>query len=409
MTLAAIAGAEAKLLLPTYDRHRVLFRRGRGCYLYDAQGRRYLDFLSGIGVNALGYGHPAVQRALARQAGRLIHVSNLFYHEYQAALARRLTTLAGLDRAFFTNSGTEAIEGALKLARAYARRQSRNGRRPPWRILALENSFHGRTFAALAATGQRKYRTPFAPLVPGIRFVRFNDVRDLERRFDATVCAVLLEPIQGEGGIRPLSRDFFARARSLARRHNALLIADEIQCGLGRTGRYFAFHDYGIRPDVVTVAKPLAGGLPLGAILTRERVALAFHPGIHGTTFGGGPLACAVALAFLETLEQGRLLAHVRRMGRYLRRRLEGLQRTYDWIRAVRGAGLMLGMELGFPGKAIVREALSCGVILNCTHDTVLRFLPPYIIERRHVDELMETLGPIFARVDAERRSAKPQ
>ena len=287
MTFAAVSRAEAALLLPTYDRHRVLFRRGRGCYLYDASGRRYLDFLSGLGVNALGYGHPAIQRALLQQAARLIHVSNLFYHDYQAALARRLKKISGLDRAFFTNSGTEAVEGALKLARTYARLHSANGRRSRWRILALENSFHGRTFAALAATGQPKYRTPFAPLVPGIRFVRFNDVRDLERQFDSTVCALLLEPIQGEGGIHPVSQKFFARARALTRQHNALLIADEIQCGLGRTGRYFAFQGYGIQPDVVTVAKPLAAGLPLGAILVRERVAGCFHPGIHGTTFGG--------------------------------------------------------------------------------------------------------------------------
>lgn len=409
MNLATVARAEAALLLPTYDRQRVLFRRGRGCYLYDARGRRYLDFLSGIGVNALGYGHPAIRRALVGQAARLIHVSNLFYHDYQAALARQLTRISGLDRAFFTNSGTEAIEGALKLARAYARLHSANGRRPRWRILALENSFHGRTFAALAATGQRKYRAPFAPLVPGIRFVRFNDVRDLERKFDASVAAVLVEPIQGEGGIQPLRREFFARARSLTRQQNALLIADEIQCGLGRTGRYFAYQGYGIEPDVVTVAKPLAAGLPLGAILTRERVARSFHPGIHGTTFGGGPLACAVALAFLETLEREHLLTHIRKMGAYFRARLEELCQKYSWIREVRGTGLMLALELAFPGKAVVRQALARGVVINCTHDTVLRFLPPYIIEKQHVDELMETLDAVFARVDVGQRSAQEQ
>ena len=407
MTLAGVKRAEAALLVPTYDRQPVLFRRGRGCYLWDADGRRYLDFLSGIGVNALGHGHPAVRRALAAQAGRLLHVSNLFYHDYQAALARTLVKISGLDRVFFTNSGTEAIEGALKLARAYARLHSSNGHKPRWRILALENSFHGRTFAALAATGQKKYRAPFAPLVPGVRFVRFNDVRDLERQFDASVCAILIEPIQGEGGIQPVSREFFARARALAQRRNALLIADEIQCGLGRTGRWFAFEHYGIQPDIVTVAKPLAAGLPLGAILARERVALAFHPGMHGTTFGGGPLACAVALAFLETLERERLLARVRRVGGYFCARLEELKKKYEWIREVRGQGLMLGVELAFPGKAIVREALARGVILNCTQDTVLRFLPPYIIGERQVDKVIATLAEIFAGVDAEPRSAK--
>lgn len=407
MTLASVARAEAALLLPTYNRYRVLFRRGRGCYLYDADGRRYLDFLSGIGVNALGYDHPAIHRTLRRQAARLIHTSNLFYHDHQAALARQLRKISGLQRAFFTNSGTEAVEGALKLARAYARRHSPNGRRPRWRILALDNSFHGRTFAALAATGQRQYRTPFAPLVPGIRFLRFNDVRDLERKFDSSVCALLLEPIQGEGGIHPVSRAFFARARALTRKHNALLIADEIQCGLGRTGRYFAYQAYGVLPDVVTVAKPLAAGLPLGAILTRERVARCFHPGSHGSTFGGGPLACAVALAFLETLERERLLAHVRRLGAYFRARLEEFRRKYEWIRAVRGTGLMLGLELSFPGKAIVQEALARGVILNHTQDTVLRFLPPYIIGRQHVDQLIETLEAIFTRLDTEPKKKK--
>ncbi|MFQ5664417.1 MAG: aspartate aminotransferase family protein [Terriglobia bacterium] len=407
MTLASVARAEAALLLPTYNRYRVLFRRGRGCYLYDADGRRYLDFLSGIGVNALGYDHPAIHRTLRRQAARLIHTSNLFYHDHQAALARQLRKISGLQRVFFTNSGTEAVEGALKLARAYARRHSPNGRRPRWRILALDNSFHGRTFAALAATGQRHYRTPFAPLVPGIRFLRFNDVRDLERKFDSSVCALLLEPIQGEGGIHPVSRAFFARARALTRKHNALLIADEIQCGLGRTGRYFAYQAYGVLPDVVTVAKPLAAGLPLGAILTRERVARCFQPGSHGSTFGGGPLACAVALAFLETLERERLLAHVRRLGAYFRARLEEFRRKYEWIRAVRGTGLMLGLELSFPGKAIVQEALARGVILNHTQDTVLRFLPPYIIGRQHVDQLIETLEAIFTRLDTEPKKKK--
>jgi len=383
----------------------VLFERGRGCYLYDADGKRYLDFLGGIAVNALGHAHPALRRALVDQSRRLFHVSNLFYHPYQAALARHLARLSGLDRAFFTNSGTEAIEGALKLARAYARLNSSNGHRPRWRILAVENSFHGRTFGALAATGQAKYRKPFEPLLPGVRFVRFNDVADLERKFDSSVCAVLLEPIQGEGGIYPVTPAFFARARALTRRNNSLLIADEIQTGLGRTGRWFAYQGYGIEPDIVTVAKPLAGGLPLGAILARERVALAFKPGSHGTTFGGGPLACRVALAFLETVERERLLPHVRRVGAYFRARLEKLAAGHSWVKEVRGQGLMLAMELTRPGKDIVLQALDRGLILNCTHDTVLRFLPPFIIQPRHVDAAVAILADVFARADAEQRS----
>jgi acetylornithine aminotransferase/acetylornithine/N-succinyldiaminopimelate aminotransferase len=397
VSLATVRKAEAAFLLPTYDRLPVLLRRGQGCYLWDDRGRRYLDFLGGIAVNALGYNHPAIRRALARQAGRLIHVSNLFYHDFQAALARRLTEISGLDRVFFTNSGTEAIEAALKLARAYARRHSPNGRRPRWRILAMENSFHGRTFGALSATSTKKYREPFAPLVPGVRFVRSNDVRDLERKFDASVCAVLLEPIQGEGGICPVSRRFLARARALTRKSNALLLVDEIQCGLGRTGRWFAYQGYGIEPDVVTVAKPLAAGLPLGAVLARERVALAFQPGMHGTTFGGGPLACATALAFLETVARKRLLARVRRRGEYFRARLEELKRQHAIVKEVRGAGLMLALQLSVSGKPFVRAALDRGLILNCTHETVLRFLPPFIVSQNQIDECVRTLDNLLA------------
>ncbi|MGH9813556.1 MAG: aminotransferase class III-fold pyridoxal phosphate-dependent enzyme, partial [Candidatus Acidiferrales bacterium] len=303
----------------------------------------------------------------------------------------------------------EAIEGALKLARAYARLNNSNGRKPKWRILALDNSFHGRTFGALAATGQAKYRAPFLPLMPGVRFVKFNDVRDLERQFDSSVCAILLEPIQGEGGIQPLSAEFLRRARQLARNRNALLIADEIQCGLGRTGHWFASEWLGIQPDVVTVAKPLAAGLPLGAILATERAARAFHPGMHGTTFGGGPLACAVALAFLETIERERLLVNIRRTGRYFRARLEELKKRYDFIRTVRGAGLMLAVELSFPGKEVVKLALAQGVIINCTHNTVLRFLPPYITQPKHVDKVVSVLDSIFAQIQAAQRSAPNQ
>ncbi len=240
MNLATVIRSEEKWLLPTYDRQKVLFEKGRGLYLWDSRGNRYLDFLSGIGVNALGHSHPAISSTLKKQAGRLIHVSNLFFHEYQAELAKRLTKISGLDRAFFCNSGTEAWEGALKLARAYARTQNNNGHKAKWRLLALENSFHGRTFGSLATTGQEKYRHPFTPLVPGVGFVAFNDVEDLKRQFDGSVCAICLETIQGEGGIRPLTPEFLQVARELADRTGALLILDEIQCGLGRTGRYFA-------------------------------------------------------------------------------------------------------------------------------------------------------------------------
>src|SRR5579863_4745220 len=273
MNLATVARTEQELLLPTYDRQKVLFTHGRGVYLWDADGKKYLDFLSGLGVNALGHAHPAIQKVLKKQAGRMIHVSNLFFHEFQAELAKRLTKISGMQKAIFSNSGTEAWEGALKLARALARMENSNGHKAKWRILALENSFHGRTFGSLATTGQAKYRHPFAPLLPGVSFVAFNDVEDLKRQFDGSVCAVCMETIQGEGGINPVSAEFLQTARKLSEGTGALLIIDEIQCGLGRTGRYFAYQHYAVTPDIVTVAKPLAAGLPLGAILTTNLVA----------------------------------------------------------------------------------------------------------------------------------------
>ncbi len=392
MSLAAVTRQEAKLLLPTYERQPILFERGRGVYLWDADGKRYLDFLSGIGVNALGHAHPAIQSVIKRQSAKLIHVCNLFFHEYQAELAHQLTKISGLDRAFFCNSGTEAIEGALKFARAYARTKSPNGNKPKWRILALDNSFHGRTFGALATTGQEKYRAPFEPLVPGVEFVKFDDPEDLERKFDSTVCAVCLETIQGEGGISPVSTNFLKLARELTVNNGALLILDEIQCGLGRTGRHFAYQHYDIKPDIVTVAKPLASGLPLGAIITTNEVASCVKPGMHGTTFGGGPLACSVAVEFLR--QEQKLLGHVRGLGKYFHAQLKKLAAKHAAVREVRGLGLMQCIELDSVelAKAVVKQLLEQGIIINRTHDTVLRFLPPYIIERKHVDQVVSAL-----------------
>jgi acetylornithine aminotransferase/acetylornithine/N-succinyldiaminopimelate aminotransferase len=397
MNLAAVMRSERQVLLPTYDRQKVLFEKGRGVYLWDSRGKRYLDFLSGIGVNALGHAHPAIQVVLKRQASRLIHVSNLFFHPYQAELAKRLTRISGLDRAFFCNSGTEAWEGALKLARAYARTLCTNGHKPKWRILALDNSFHGRTFGSLATTGQAKYRDPFGPLLPGVSFVEFNDVADLKRQLDGSVCAVCLETIQGEGGIRPVSSEFMRAARELTKKSGALLILDEIQCGLGRTGRYFAYQHYDVQPDVVTVAKPLAAGLPLGAFLTTNRAATAFHPGMHGSTFGGGPLACAVAVEFLRVLDQ--LLGQVEATGKYFRTQLESLKSKHACVADVRGMGLMLAMELHSAdlAKAVVTELLRRRILINRTNDTVLRFLPPYIIQKKHVNQVVRTLDEVLS------------
>ena len=408
MSLASVMRSEASLLLPTYERNPVLFTHGRGVYLWDSKGKKYLDFLSGLGVNALGYAHPAIQAVVARQSAKLIHLSNLFFHEYQAELAKRLTKISGFDRAFFCNSGTEAWEGALKLARAYAHAQNHNGHKAKWRMIALENSFHGRTFGSLATTGQQKYRTPFAPLMPGVGFVALNDLEDLKRQFDGSVCAICLETIQGEGGVFPVSPEFLKLARELTEKHGALLIIDEIQCGLGRTGQYFAYQDYGVQPDIVTVAKPLAAGLPLGAILTSNKVASCMHPGLHGTTFGGGPLSCAVAVEFLKQMEK--LLPHIRTIGGYFRSRLEDLAAQYPQVREVRGLGLMLALDLNSAdlAKAVAKQLLQEGIIINRTHETVLRFLPPYIIQEKHVDQLINTLDSALLNIARARTPVPP-
>jgi len=399
MKLDEIRAAEARLLLSTYDRSPVLFVGGEGLHLIDEKGDRYLDLLSGIGVNALGYNHPAIVETIARQSRALIHISNLYYHEGQAELALRLTERTGLDRAFFANTGTEAWEGALKLARAYAGLRRGEGAKIGTKFLALEQSFHGRTFGSMSTTYKDKYREPFAPVVPGVEFVRFNDVADLRAKFSNEVCAILVEAIQGEGGVRPLTQEFFAEARALASSTGALLIADEIQAGMGRTGKWCAYQHYGIRPDVTTLAKPLAGGIPLGAVLCTEEVARVIHAGMHGTTFGGGPLACAVGIAVIDTIEKEGLLTHATEMGNYLQERLRWLAARHETIVDVRGKGLMVAAELDSAdlGKLTVAEMLKRRILINCTSDTVLRFLPPFIVQREHVDEAIQALDEIFA------------
>src|SRR6266567_5380983 len=398
MTFEQVAELEKETLVPTYDRLPILAVRGEGCYLYDDRGKKYLDFLGGLAVNALGYGHPEVLAVLRDESESLLHVSNLLYNRYQAPLAQKLAALAGLDRVFFASSGAEVTEGAMKLARAYARKQhASSGSFDRVEILALENSFHGRTFGALAATWPVKYRQPFEPLVPGVRFVRLNDVGHLRDSFSPRVAAILIETIQGEGGVVPIGEEFLKGAQELCRSTGALFIADEIQCGLGRTGRFFAFQKYGLQPDVVLVAKPLAAGLPLAALIARDAVAQAFSPGMHGTTFGGGPLQCRLALKVLEILERPGMLDRVRDLGTYFRRQLEKLREELPIIRQVRGNGLMVGAALEVPGKDVVRQALEAGFLMNCTQDKILRFLPPLVIERRHVDELLECLRTILA------------
>jgi len=398
-----------QFLMPTYKRQPIVFTHGRGCYVYDSRGKKYLDFLGGIAVNALGHAHPRIVKVIRRESARAIHLSNLFHNSFQGPLARKLAQWSGMDRVFFSNSGAEAIEGALKLARLYGRSPSDAPGSPArrHRILALENSFHGRTFGAVSVTATEKYRLPFAPLVPGIEFVRFNDIADLESKFDDTVCAILFETIQGEGGIYPVSEDFWNRARALATKNGALLIADEIQCGLGRTGRYFAYQKFSSKPDVVLVAKPLAAGLPLGAILTSEAVAQKVSPGLHGTTFGGGPLACATALEFLNVIEDENLLENIRLRGAELREGLSALAAKFPFVREIRGEGLILGIELSIEGAPFVQQALLKGLLINCTHDFTLRFLPPFLVTRAQVRQFLRLLEKLFVTTPQKAASAE--
>ena len=410
--LDPIRAAEQRLLISTYDRSPILFVGGEGVHIVDESGTKYLDLLSGIGVNALGYNHPAIVDTIAAQSRKLIHTSNLYYHEGQAEVALRLTERTGLDRAFFANTGTEAWEAALKLARAYAGVRRSEGAKIGTKFLALEQSFHGRTIGSVATTYKDKYREPFAPVMPGVEFVRFNDLADLRAKFSTDVCAILVEAIQGEGGVRPLTQEFFAEARALADSTGALLIADEIQSGMGRTGKWCAYQHYGIsgvpadrsssvgwiQPDVTTLAKPLAGGLPLGAVLCTEEVARCFHAGMHGTTFGGGPLACAVAVAVIDTIEKDGLLANATQVGDYFQQQLRALAQRHEAIVDVRGKGLMVAAELDSAdlAKLTVAEMLKRRILINCTSDTVLRFLPPYILERSHVDTAIAALDEIL-------------
>ncbi len=399
MKLASIQAAEKKLLLQTYERNPYLFVNGQGVYLIDENGQDYLDLLSGIGVSALGYAHPAVEKAIVEQSSKLIHTSNLFFNEHSAELALRLTEISGLDRVFLCNSGTEAWEAALKLARAHAGLLRAEGQTIGTKFLALEHSFHGRSMGSVATTHKEKYRLPFAPVMPGVEFVCFNDVADLRAKFSNEFCAVCIEPVQGEGGIHPVSQEFFEAARALCNSTGALLLADEIQSGMGRTGKWFAYQHYGIQPDVTTLAKPIANGIPIGAMLCNNEAARAITPGMHGTTFGGGPLACAVAIAVIDTIKKENLLDHIRDVGDFFHAELSRLATRHDCIVDVRGSGLMLGLELNSADLAqqVAAQLMERRIIVNRTSDTVLRFLPPFILERKHVETAIKALDEIVS------------
>jgi len=391
----SVIDLEREALLQNYARYPLVLARGKGCYLYDLGGKRYLDFITGIGVNALGHAHPRITKIIREQAGLLLHTSNLYYHQYQGPLAARLVKMSGLARCFFANTGTEAMEGGLKMIHSHG-----HAIHPEkYEVISLENSFHGRTLGALSITGQAKYRADFEPLVPGARFVPANDLAALEAAFSERTAGIVLEMIQGEGGINPLTPEFAAKARELADRYNALLVADETQCGVGRPGTYFAYQrtSHITMPDIMVTAKPLACGIPLGVIMANEKAAAAIKPGMHGSTFGGGPLACRVALEFCDILDG--LLDQIQRVGGYLHVELNELARKHSFIKEVRGFGLMIGVELAMPGKQLVLDAMAEGLLINCTHDTVLRMLPPYIITEKDVDQAIRTLGKVFAKV----------
>jgi len=382
-----------KFVMKTYGRYPVTFVRGLGSRVWDAEGKEYIDFLSGIAVNALGHCHPAVVRAIKEQSDKLLHVSNLYHIESQAELAKLLIEHSFADKAFFCNSGAEANEAAIKLARKYAKDKGEPDR---FEIITMKQSFHGRTLAAITATGQEKFHKGFEPLVPGFRYIQFNDIPAANAAVNDSTCAVLVEPVQGEGGVRPADKDYLRALRDLCNERGALLIFDEVQCGMGRTGKLFAYEHYNVQPDIICLAKALGGGVPIGAILATEEAARSFSPGTHAATFGGNPLSCAAGVAVLKTLLSPGFLEHVNARSDYFRKGLEKLKANHPVIREIRGLGLMMGLELAEEGTSLVNECLNRGFLINCTMGNVLRFLPPLIIEEEEIDLLLEALDGIL-------------
>lgn len=384
---------EQKYLIHTYNRPPIILDHGEGLKVWDLEGKEYYDFIGGIAVNSLGYSHPKIVEAICQQATKLIHCSNLFYNAPQILLGKKLVELSCGDRVFFANSGAEANEGAIKMVVKYQKEQGRDRHK----VIYFKNSFHGRTIATLAATGTYKYQKDYLPILPAFKQAIFNDLDSVKEVYDEQVAAIIVEPVQGEGGINIATQDFLKGLRVFCDEHDLILIFDEIQCGLGRTGKMFAYQHYNIEPDIITLAKPLAGGLPLGALIAKERVASLFQPGDHGTTFGGNPVACAAALAFLGVLEENNLLSECQKKGQYLKEKLEVLKQKHsDFIKEVRVIGLMAGMEVVKDGPQIVQKMIEKAILINCTAEKVLRFLPPLIVQKREIDLLIETLEEVF-------------
>ena len=382
-----------KYMFQTYGRFPITLVRGEGCRVWDEEGKVYFDFVGGIAVCALGHSSPVVSRALEEQSKKLVHVSNLYYTRPQTELAQLLVKHSFGDRVFFCNSGAEANEAAIKLARRYSHEMFGSGRHV---IISMIESFHGRTMATLSATGQEKVQAGYNPLVEGFKFVPFNDVDSLDHAMDESVCAVMLEPIQGEGGVVCPDPDYLKRVREICQNRKALLIFDEVQVGIGRTGRLFAHEHYGVTPDIMTLAKALGNGLPIGAMLATEEISHVFGPGSHATTFGGTPLVTAVSKEVLQSLIEDGWIEHCRDMGNYFKEKLEDLAQRFSFIKEVRGLGLILGVELDRPGASIVTACMKEGFLINCVQENVLRFLPPLIVEKEEIDLLVETLSRVF-------------
>lgn len=379
--------------LPVFARYNIVLDHGDGPYVYDTKGKKYIDFLAGIAVNVVGHNYKPLVDAVSQQASKMIHCSNLYYTEVQVEAAEKLKKLSGMDKVFFGNSGAEANEGAIKLARKYAT----NIDPEKIQIISALHSFHGRTLATLTATGQDHYHHGFGPLPAGFDYVPYNDIQALEAKMSDKTCAVMLEAIQGEGGVHVPDPDYLPKVRALCDKYNAVLIFDEVQCGMGRTGTFFGCQQFGVKPDIVTLAKGLAGGVPIGAFMATDKVANTFHAGDHGSTFGGNPLACAAACVVLDALIDGNLMENAKEIGAYLQSKFEEYKAKYpNLIKEVRGRGLILGMELTRPGREIANECLDYGAIINCTAGNVLRFVPPLNITKAHVDELISVLDKVL-------------
>ncbi|MBA2850497.1 acetylornithine/N-succinyldiaminopimelate aminotransferase [Methanococcus maripaludis] len=387
-----IISDEKKYVIGTYGRVPVVLVKGNGMSVFDTDGKEYLDFLAGIGVNNVGHCHPKVVEAIKNQAETLIHVSNIYYNVPQIELAKKLVNLSGLDKAFFCNSGAEANEAAIKLARKYAKANGKEGE-----IITMEHAFHGRTLTTITATPKAKYQEGFEPLPTGFKYIPFNDIEALKAGISEKTSAIMIEPVQGEGGIHPADKEYLKAVRKLCDENNIVLIFDEVQCGMGRTGTLFAYEQYGVIPDIVTLAKGLGGGFPIGAMVAKSEIASAFTPGSHGTTFGGNPLACASSAAALDVISE--LLDNAVEMGEYFKNSLKTLEEKYEFVKEVRSLGLMVGIELTFNGSDIVSKMFEKGFLINCTSDTVLRFLPPLIVEKEHIDAMISALDEVFSEI----------